>query len=135
VLELWTMDADGRALIKIVDGGEMDGVAEGSAGRGHGRGWDEPGRIWEALLAWLGTGREGDRVWGRPSWEAGRAWTTMRWMGSRMGARGGDHGWGGMNGEMVDVTKGRGRERGHCWGHGQGQAWMGSRRGSRTGAG
>jgi hypothetical protein len=49
-------------------------------GGDHGRGGADRGRIWEALLAWPGT--EGGRGWGSPSWEAGRARTTTRWMGS-----------------------------------------------------
>jgi hypothetical protein len=45
----------------------------------HGRGRDERGRIWEALLAWPGT--EGGRGCGSPSWEAGWARSMARWMG------------------------------------------------------
>jgi hypothetical protein len=45
----------------------------------HGRGRDERGRIWEALLAWPGT--EGGHGCGSPSWEVGWARSTARWMG------------------------------------------------------
>jgi hypothetical protein len=42
------------------------GSWRGGGGGDHRRGWDERGRIWEVLLAWLGT--EGGRRWGSPSW-------------------------------------------------------------------
>jgi hypothetical protein len=42
------------------------GSPRGARGGDHGRGRDEWGRIWEALLAWPGT--EGGRGWGSPSW-------------------------------------------------------------------
>ena len=42
------------------------GSWRGARGGDHRRGWDERGRIWEVLLAWLGT--EGGRGWGSLSW-------------------------------------------------------------------